>query len=138
MANKYVLDSCALLAYIYDEIGANVVESVLEQADEGDVAIYMNKLNLFEAYYDIMRSRGFNQAESFYDMILMLPINIINGISDAVFREAGRIKLQYKMSLADSIALGETSVLEAAILTCDHHEFDPVENNESIKFTWIR
>ena len=71
-------------------------------------------------------------------MVQMSSINVIDGLSDFVFHEAGRIKTLYKMSLADSIALGETSVLGATILTSDHHEFDIVEQNEKIKFAWIR
>lgn len=138
MANKLILDSCALLAYVYNEAGADVIESALKQADEGSAALYMNKLNLPEAYYDIMRSRGLQQAEVLYSMVLMSPIHIVDVISDPAFREAGRIKTQYRISLADSIVLGEASVLGAAILTCDHHEFDLVERGENIKFTWIR
>ena len=138
METKYVLDSCALLAYVYKEIGADVVKSIFTQADKNDVMLYMNKLNLFESYYDIRRSEGMQQAENFYSMILMSSIQIIDGISDLVFREAGRIKTSYKISLADSIALGQTSILKASILTSDHHEFDVIEKNEEIKFAWIR
>lgn len=138
MAVKYVLDSCALLAYVYKENGDAVVKSILKQADEGRAMLFMNKLNLFEAYYDVLRSEGLQQAEDFYSMVQMSSVSIINGITDSVFREAGRIKAQYRMSLADSIALGESSVLGASILTSDHHEFDPVEKNEKIKFAWIR
>ena len=138
MAAKYVLDSCALLAYVYQEIGDDVVKLVLEQADVGHIQVYMNKLNLLEVYYDIRRSEGFKQAEKLYNMVQKSPVNIIDGISDPVFREAARLKSQYRMSLADSIALGETSVLEASILTSDHHEFDLVEQSEAIKFAWIR
>jgi len=138
METKYVLDSCALLAYVYKETGADVVKSIFNQADKNDVMLYMNKLNLFESYYDIRRSEGTQQAEDFYSMILMSSIQIIDGISDFVFREAGRIKTSYKISLADSIALGQTSILKASILTSDHHEFDVIEKNEEIKFAWIR
>jgi len=78
------------------------------------------------------------QADDFYEMVLKSSIHIIDGISDAVFREARRIKINYRMSFADSIALGETCVREALILTSDHHEFDHIEQKEDIKFTWIR
>ena len=138
MADKYVLDACALLAFFYRENGYDIVKSVLEQADAGDVEIHINKLNLYEVYYDIIRSKDLQQAEDCYAIVLKLPIKIIDGISDPVFREAGRLKIKYKMSIADSIALGETSVLGASILTSDHREFDPVEQSEAIKFTWIR
>ena len=138
METNYVLDSCALLAYVYKETGADVVKSIFTQADKNDVMLYMNKLNLFESYYDIRRSVGIQQAEEFYSMVLISSIQIIDGISDFVFREAGRIKTSYKISLADSIALGQTSILKASILTSDHHEFDVIEKNEEIKFAWIR
>jgi predicted nucleic acid-binding protein len=78
------------------------------------------------------------QAENVYAAVLRLPITIIDGIKDEVFREAARIKTQYKMSLADSIALGEASIMGASLLTSDHHEFDAVEKSESISFLWIR
>ena len=138
MANRYVLDACALLAFFYKESGFDVVKSALEDADSRKANVYMNKLNLFEVYYDIMRSKGLEQAEECYEVALKLPINVIDGISDLVFREAGRIKTNYKMSIADSIALGEASILDAAILTSDHREFDIVERKEKIKFMWIR
>jgi len=138
MAIKYLLDSCALLAYVYKEIGDDIVKSILNKADKGHVALYMNKINLFEAYYDILRSEDSLQAEKFYSMMQISSVIIIDGISDAVFREAGRLKTQYRMSLADSIALGEASTLGAYVLTSDHHEFDPIEQNEEINFIWIR
>jgi PIN domain nuclease of toxin-antitoxin system len=138
MVNKYILDACALAAFFNDEEGADVVQGILLEADDAKAQIYMNKLNLFEVYYGIRRDDGLQKAEAFYDMVKRLPITVINGISDEVFREAGRIKSSYKMSLADSIALGEASVMDVPIVTSDHHEFDVVEENETIRFKWIR
>ena len=138
MAAKYVLDSCALLAFIYKESGYDIVKTTLAQADSGSAEVYMNKVNLFEVYYDIRRSTGSQEADDAYSMIQKLPIVIINGISEKVFREAARIKTGYKISLADSFALGEASVMSAPLITSDHHEFDAVEKNEKISFKWIR
>jgi len=138
MVSKYVLDACALAAFFNDEKGADIVQSILLEADESKVQVYMNKLNLFEVYYGIRREESHQKAEEFYDIVNRLPITIINGISDDVFREAGRIKSSYKMSLADSIALGETSIMSAAIITSDNHEFDIIDEQESILFKWIR
>jgi len=138
MASKYVLDACALMALAKDEDGAGVVEDILKVADNGDVEIYMNKLNLFEVFYGVRREEGLNKAEGVYKKVLESPITIIDGIADEVFLEASRIKSSYRMSLADSIALGEASVMGASLITSDHHEFDAVEQSENIKFTWIR
>jgi len=138
MAAKFVLDACALLSFIYDEPGCDIVEKILEQSDNGDIELYMNKYNLLEVYYDIRRTKGFEIAENYYSLTLDSSVIIIDGIADDVFREAGRLKNQYKISLADAVALGQASVLSASILTSDHHEFDTVESNENIDFTWIR
>jgi len=48
MTVKYVLDACALLAFIYRENGFHIVKSILEKAEADEVEVYMNKLNLFE------------------------------------------------------------------------------------------
>ena len=135
---KYVLDACALLALIYKEPGDELVKSILTQAKMSDVVVYMNKLNLYEVYYDVVRSEGLQKAESVYSMVLKSPIEIIDGISDIVLRQSAQFKARYKMSLADSIALGQAFVLGASIITSDHHEFDIPEKNEDIIFTWIR
>ena len=138
MAEKYVLDACALLAFIYKETGVDVVKSIFEYANNGDAEIFVNKINLFEVFYNVRRADGLLAAEAVYDKMMGLPIKIINALSDEVFFEASRLKTSYKMSVADCIALAEASVLGASLITSDHHEFDAVEQNESINFTWIR
>jgi predicted nucleic acid-binding protein len=138
MAVDYIFDACALLAFIYDETGADIVQDVLEAAEKNNITVYMNKLNLFEVYYNVRREEGELLAETLLDMVKKLPIRIIDGISDEVFREAGRIKSNYKISLADAIVLGEASVNNAKIVTSDHHEFNVIESNENIAFHWIR
>lgn len=49
---KYVLDACALIAFFNDEEGAGKVEMILEQAENGEVELYLASINLFEVYYD--------------------------------------------------------------------------------------
>jgi len=138
MATKYILDACALTAFLYDETGAEVVQTILEDAKNQKNIVYMNKLNLYEVYYNVKRAEGDSQAENLYNITLKLPINIISDFSDDTFRGAAQLKAKYKMSLADSIALGEAVAQGATIVTADHHELDVVEENESIKFAWIR
>jgi PIN domain nuclease of toxin-antitoxin system len=138
MTDVIILDACSLLAFIYNEDGADVVTDILKQAEDSDLVVLINKVNLYEVYYDLVRSSGKEQAEEFYDIFQKLPIEVINSISDEVMREGSYLKKAYRMSLADSIALGEALARNAAVLTADHHEFDPVEQNERIKFIWIR
>jgi predicted nucleic acid-binding protein len=132
------LDACALIAFLNDETGADLVESLLIDAGKGNVNIYMNKLNLLEVYYGDYRADGKETADTMLEFVRNLPITIISEITDSVFEEAGRLKATYKISLADAIVLAETFVCGGAILTADHHELDVVERNEEIVFQWIR
>ena len=76
--------------------------------------------------------------EEAYALILGIPVVIIDTISDEVFFEAGRLKSQFRVSLADAIALAEAKTRGAMLVTADHHEFDVIDKKENIKFHWIR
>jgi len=134
----YVLDACAMLAVLADEPGADVVEDIYEKATSGEVVLAMNKLNLLEVYYDLIRAYGKDRADEILNEIRRLPIHIYHEITDDVFREAGRIKAFYKISLADSIALAQAMVLDGKLLTSDHHEFNVIERKEPVRIHWIR
>jgi predicted nucleic acid-binding protein len=138
MRSRYVLDACALIAYINDEDGSDDVDKLLSAALSGDIELKMGKINLLEVYYGIFRVFGIEQAENMFNEIRSQPIQIISDIPDGVFREAGRLKATYKISLADALVLGFTSSSGDTLVTADHHEMDTVERNESIKFFWIR
>jgi predicted nucleic acid-binding protein len=132
------MDACALIAFLRDEPGAEAVTTILKYAKQGKAEICMNSLNLLEVYYDIYRNLGKTKANEELSMIKKLPIRIQSELTDRVFNEAGRFKASYRISLADSIALAETTVSGGELLTADHHEFDVIEKQEEIKFHWIR
>jgi len=138
MSDHYLLDACALIAYINDEDGADVVEALLAQSSDNAVLLSMSMTNVLEVYYGVFRDFGSDKAEEVLDEILSLPIGFIGDLSLDTVREAGRLKVSHKMSLADSIALGIASVSGYFVVTADHHEFDAVEKSETIKFLWIR
>ncbi len=134
----YIFDACALIAFMNDEDGSEIVELRLEKAMREECKIFMNKINLFEIYYGLYREEGLEKAEEAHKRILLLPITIIDAFDDNVFQIAGRIKATYKLSLADSIVIGEAAAKGGTVVTSDHHEFDIVEQNENIAFDWIR
>jgi predicted nucleic acid-binding protein len=138
MSEVYVLDACAMLAVLYNEAGADVVGDYYKKAVSGEAKVIVNKVNLLEVYYDLYRSLGKTQADSFIVAIQNTPIIIYSEMSDAVFTEAGRLKATYRISLADAVALAEVAVSSGALITSDHHEFDIVEKSENISFAWFR
>lgn len=138
MKENFVLDACALIAFMVDEEGAEKVDTILSNAQNRKCKIFIHSINLLEIYYGIRREEGFEKAEWVLNKIEKLPIKIIDSITNEVFREAGRLKATYKISLADSIALAEAMTKKARLVTADHHEFDVLEKKEPIHFCWIR
>jgi PIN domain nuclease of toxin-antitoxin system len=136
---SYLLDACALLAFINKETGWNVVDGLLKQAGAGDVVLFMNAINFYEVYYKKMQQEGQQAADAVRDAVADSAISILDVFPAAdVMAESARLKTSYKISLADSIALGTASVLGFTLVTADHHELDRVEQNETISFHWIR
>jgi predicted nucleic acid-binding protein len=135
----YVLDACALIAYFAKENGAENVKTILRDAiDDENVTIFMNKTNLLEVYYKIIKVYDIKKADEMLEIVKKLPIKIISELRDNVFRKAGYLKSTYKMSLADAIAVAETMINNGSLVTADHHEIEPVETAEEINVTWFR
>jgi PIN domain nuclease of toxin-antitoxin system len=132
------MDACALIASVAGEDGSENVHKMLNAAFDGDAGIIMNKVNVLEVYYDIYRTYGQGNALKFLRDIKSIPIKINSEITDDLLIEAGRFKVAYKISLADSIVLAEAKINNASIITADHHEFNIIEKLENMNFFWIR
>jgi len=65
-------------------------------------------------------------------------LTINDTLTDNVFYEAGKLKAENKISLADAIAIGEANARGAELVTCDHHEFDLLVEEEKMTAYWIR
>ena len=134
----YVLDACALVAFFNYEEGADIVEDLLCKANNGECVVAMNKYNFLEVYYGYLRTNGEFHAETVFNAVEDMNIEIYDILTNEILREAGKLKVAHKISLADSVALAQAAVNNAAIVTSDHHEFDIVERETDIDFVWIR
>ena len=135
---KYVLDACALLAVLNEEDGGEFVRGIIERAEFGSIKVSMNIINLLEVYYNVFRKGGKEIADNILLEVEASPIEVIETISKDVLREAGRLKVSYNMSVADSMAVAEASVSDGILVTSDHHELEAVEASENIMFHWFR
>ena len=135
---NYLLDACALFALIAGEQGEDIVNDLLERAENNETSVFMCRINLLEIYYNHIRDLGIDRADEIIDSVYASPIQIIEEIDELTFREAAILKAGYRISLADSIALANAKTLDLTIVTSDHHELDIVEQNEPIQFLWIR
>ena len=135
---KYVLDACALIALLNEEEGSSKVAALYEESSNGKAEIVINKVNLLEVYYGYLRENGELFAERQLHAVENSIIKINNIISNELFRQAGKMKGVYKMSLADALAVAQAVILDAVLVTSDHHELDAIDKANVIKLLWIR
>jgi predicted nucleic acid-binding protein len=138
---NYVLDACAVLAFLDKEAGYDKVYEVFRQAETEKATLYMNIINVMEVYYKRIRKKGAEGMKIFTEFMQLAPIHIVSipaNIADPIFQEASRFKAQGGMSLADAILLATASCNNATVVTCDHHELATIEKSEHIDFLWIR
>ncbi|MDR2869371.1 MAG: PIN domain-containing protein [Deferribacteraceae bacterium] len=137
--NAFVLDACALIAYFAKEDGAENIKKIFERAIYSkDTVVLMNKINLLEVYYDVIKRYNEQEASRMLEIVAEMPIKIIHELDDTVFKMAGLLKSKYRISLADSIALAESITRNASLISSDHHEFDVIEKQEQIAIQWFR
>ena len=135
----FVLDACALIAYFTKENGSEKVKEILKQAiDDKNTKVFMNKVNLLEVYYNIIKTYNEQEADKMLETVREMPIEVIQELDDTILKRAGLLKSKYKISLADSIALAESIIRSGTLVTSDHHEFEPIEQYENIKIKWYR
>ena len=136
---NYLLDACALLAYLKDERGAEIVENLIEQARCREITLIMNAANLIEVYYDRIRESGSELANAIIREIYNAsPIIIIETLTRDIVQEAAILKSTGKMSFADSILVATAKCTNAIIVTCDHVELAHIEQQGVLPFLWIR
>ncbi|KFI34649.1 toxin PIN [Peptococcaceae bacterium SCADC1_2_3] len=138
MKKRFVLDACALIAFLNDEEGADEVEKILQIAKQEKAQIFINQLNLLEVYYGVYREDGKEVAEEILSAVSKIPIKIIERINDAILKEAGRLKATYKISIADAVAVAQAKTKHALLVTADHHELDQLEQDNEVGIHWIR
>jgi predicted nucleic acid-binding protein len=138
LKETYVLDACALLAFINKESGFDNVNRLMREAKCKKIHIIMNQINLFEVYYTTVKTRGKDVADGVLQLVQKHPITIIHGLTYNVMEEAARMKITYNMSMGDSIAAAESMVGNGTLVTSDHKDFGQAEQAGKVKVLWFR
>ena len=128
-----VLDSYAILAFLFQERGHEKVVALFEEAAESDKTLLIAAPNWAEVRYMIERKVGIAQWQEARAKLLGLPIEIVP-VDQELAEMAGEIKAHKKMSLADCFAAALAKQQKAEIYTGDP-EFRAV--GSEIKVVWL-
>lgn len=130
---RYVLDSFAVLAYLYNETGADKVKQSLHMALMDKVGIYLSSVNWAEISYISKRKSGLQEWQKASSSLIRLPIEIIPADIELA-NIASDFKFKYKISLADAFAAALAKARKAELLTGDP-EFKQL--GKEINIYWI-
>ena len=123
MNNRYLLDSWALLAWLYKEQPAsNRIRQLLDDAADGRNHLMLSVINFGEVYYIFGRERGANAAQKLAAAIKKLPIQILS-VDEHRALTSARYKMNDAISHADAFAVAAAEELDAILLTGDPELF---------------
>jgi len=128
-----VLDSYAVLAFLFKEQGYEKVVALLEKAAQSESAALIAAPNWAEVRYQVERKVGALKWKEIRGKLSGLPMEIVP-VGIELAEMAGEIKATRRMSLADCFAAALAKHERAEIYTGDP-EFRAVE--KEIKVIWI-
>jgi predicted nucleic acid-binding protein len=105
-----VFDAEPLLAFSFDERGAEEVEHWLDRVYDGEIDGYVSTINLAEFRYVASRTASVEQAEAHIDDLLDMGVSEY-GI-DGLWTVASDLKVTYSPSLGDAYALAAATDID--------------------------
>jgi predicted nucleic acid-binding protein len=132
----YVIDASAMIAYLRAEPGGQVVRDLLQDTAHQCLA---HAINFCEVYYDFYRADGAELAGAAVRDLWRAGIACREDLSPSFWQSAGALKaVQRRISLADCFAITLAGNLGGALVTADHHEFDPLAASGRCAISFIR
>ncbi|MEW6092389.1 MAG: type II toxin-antitoxin system VapC family toxin [Chloroflexota bacterium] len=128
-----VLDAYAILAFLKDEPGADMIRGLLLKAEEGTVKLAMSAVNLGEVWYAIARAASPETADRYTQELRGMAIEVVDA-DWPLTRQAAVFKAGGNISYADCFAAALAKERNAELITGDE-EFKAVEG--VIKIVWL-
>ncbi len=132
-----VLDAFALLAWLQDERGAELVESMLKRAAAGEQTLHISSINAGEVYYRLIKVGKRKEAQQFLSDLRIgeIPLRRVtatNGRVDA----AAALKAAHPISFADAFAVALAQELRAPLVTNDP-EITALYEQGIVQVVWV-
>jgi len=102
VAERYVLDTSAILAFLGGEQGADSVERLLRAARAGRIQVLVCSISLMEVFYTALRAKGEDEAVRLLALVRAWPLEWVYPDEKALL-QAGRLKASYRLSVADAV-----------------------------------
>ena len=133
---KVILDACAVIALVKNEIGADIIEGFVLNA-ECDCMIH--SINLCEVYYGFFRVDGEEFAKEVINRLQLYNVSFCPNLTISFWQQVAKYKANIKrISLADCFALTLANREGGILVTSDRKEFEPVVPLNICQINFIR
>ena len=126
-----VFDAEPLVAFAFDEPGAETVEAWLDRVYDGDRAGYVATVTLAEVRYVAARKASPEQADAHIRRLRELGLSEYE--IDGLWRTAAELKRRHALAVGDAYAVAAAVDLDAdedvTLLVGADDDFDAVEND---------
>ena len=123
---RYVLDTSALICYLEDEEGADIVDGLIQRAEDQFIDLVVVFVSMMEIYYITWQEQGLAAAKERDGLLRRLPLNRVDS-SPELERLAGSFKARYHLSFADAWIAAVAKQLDALLVHKDP-EFEATES----------
>ena len=131
MDKRYVFDTSAIFTYTEGEDGSNLVEDILNHAKKYKITVYISFVTLMELYYITWQEKSEDAAKELIVLVKSLPLEVVNS-SERLTLAAGRIKANYRLSVADSF-IAATAIDRDATLVHKDPELKSISKDVNTK-----
>jgi len=125
-AERYTLDTSAIIAYFANEAGADTVEGILVLADRRRTEVYASFMTYMEVLYRVWKRLGEREGKAAYLRLRALAVRRVD-VSEEQLLTASRIKAAYDLSVADAW-IASTAFITRSQLIHKDPEFRSLEN----------
>lgn len=135
-----VLDASALVAFLKNEPGADVVAEIFAEATE---PLYAHAANLCEVFHIVWRRDGERQAHEALAALTGLGLIERADMDGAFWRDAGALIAARRLAksslpLGDALGVALARRLDAQFVTADRAEITPLHDAGLVKARFIR
>lgn len=118
MAERYVLDTSAILAFLGGERGADKVERLLRGSRACRFRVLACSIMLMEVFYTAIREKGEDEAVRLLALMRAWPLEWVYP-DEKVLLQAGRLKASYRLSVADALIAAVAGLHQATLVHKD-------------------
>ena len=133
----YVLDACAVLRYIDDEAGADVVEFCLQEVIDGKAQCIISSIQWSEIFHVILKRHGQTGCELAMIEVRALKLRIEAATSSHAERSA-MIRYLRGIHFADAFAVELASASADHVLVTSDFGLKPAEQDCKIEFLSVK